>query len=73
MRLRIGAVADDDLTLVRGSSTSAISTFGGYSSVEIDPVSVNASCPAGVTALTAQEYFTSSGSWTTRLAETAFC
>jgi hypothetical protein len=66
-------LAGDDLTLVRGSSTSTISTFGGYSSVEIDPVSVNASCPSGATALTAQEYFTSSGSWTTRLAETAFC
>jgi len=62
-----------DLTLVRGSSTSAISTFGGYSSVEADPVSNPSGCPAGETALTAQEYFTSSGTWTTRLAETTFC
>ena len=62
-----------DLTLVRGSSTSTISTFGGYSSAEVDPVSNPAGCPAGETALTAQEYFTSSGTWTTRLAETTFC
>jgi hypothetical protein len=62
-----------DLTLVRGSSTSAISTFGGYSSAEIDPVSNPSGCPAGETALTAQEYFTGSGTWTTRLAETTFC
>ena len=62
-----------DLTLVRGSSTSTISTFGGYSSAEVDPVSNPSGCPAGETALTAQEYFTSSGTWTTRLAETTFC
>ena len=29
----------------------------------------NAGCPAGETALPTQEYFTASGSWTTRLAE----
>lgn len=63
----------DDLTLVIGSSTSAISTFGAYSSAEIDPVALSSTCPAGLTALTAQEYFTSSGSWTTRLARTTFC
>jgi hypothetical protein len=62
----------DDLTLVTGSSTGSITTFGGYSSTEIDP-SGTSSCPAGLTALTAQEYFTSSGSWTTRLARTTFC
>jgi hypothetical protein len=66
-------LAGDDLTLVRGSSTSTISTFGGYSSAGVDPVSNPAGCPAGETALTAQEYFTSSGTWTTRLAETTFC
>jgi hypothetical protein len=63
----------NDLTLVTGSSTATISTFGGYSSAAIDPVSNPASCPAGETALTAQEYFTASGTWTTRLAETTFC
>lgn len=61
-----------DLTLVTGSSTSAISTFGGYSSAEIDP-SGTSGCPAGLTALTAQEYFTSTGTWTTQLARTTFC
>ncbi len=65
-------LAGADLTLVRGSSTSSIATFGGYSSAEIDPAA-SPGCPAGETALTAQEYFTSSGSWTTRLAETTFC
>ncbi len=64
---------DADLTLVTGSSTSSISTFGGYSSAEVDPAALNSSCPAGLTALTAQEYFTSTGSWTTQLARTTFC
>jgi hypothetical protein len=62
-----------DLTLVTGSSTSSISTFGGYSSTEVDPAALNSSCPAGLTALTSQEYFTSTGSWTTQLARTTFC
>jgi len=69
----IPQLADADLTLVRGSSTASIATFGGYSSTEVDPVSNPSGCPAGETALTAQEYFTSSGSWATRLAETTFC
>src|SRR6266702_193156 len=63
----VPVLAGADLTLVRGSSTSAIATFGGYSSAAIDPAATG-SCPAGETALTAQEYFTASGSWTTRLA-----
>ncbi len=63
----------NDLTLITGSSTSSISSFGAYSSAEIDPVALSPSCPAGLTALTAQEYFTSTGSWTTRLARTTFC
>lgn len=62
-----------DLPLARGSSTSTISTFGGYSSVAIDPAPLASNCPAGLTALTAQEFFTSSGTWTTELAETTFC
>ncbi|SRR6266487_174276 len=62
----------NDLTLVTGFSTSSISSFGAYSSAEIDPVGTF-SCPAGLTALTAQEYFTSSGTWTTQLARTTFC
>jgi hypothetical protein len=61
-----------DLTLVTGSSTSTISTFGAYSSVEVDPVG-STGCAAGLTALTAQEYFTAGGQWTTRLGRTTFC
>jgi hypothetical protein len=65
-------LAAADLPLARGVSTSVTSAFGGYSSVAIDPVA-HGSCPAGLTALTAQEYFTSGGSWATWLAETTFC
>jgi hypothetical protein len=65
-------LAGVDLTLVSGSSTATISTFGSYSSAEVDPVA-QGTCPAGETALTAQEYFTGSGSWTTQLARTTFC
>ncbi len=61
-----------DLTLVTGVSTTSISTFGAYSSTEVDP-SGTSSCPAGLTALSAQEYFSSASQWSTRLAETAFC
>jgi hypothetical protein len=66
-------LAGNDLTLVTGSSTSSIASFGGYSSTEVDPVAQSSSCPAGLTALSAQEYFTGSGSWTTQLARTTFC
>jgi hypothetical protein len=69
----VPTLAEADLTLVTGSSTSTISAFGGYSSVEADPVSNPSGCPPGETALTAQEYFAPDGSWTTRLAETTFC
>jgi hypothetical protein len=65
-------LAGVDLTLVSGSSTASIATFGGYSSAEVDPAA-QGSCPAGETALTANEYFTNSGSWTTQLARTTFC
>ncbi|HLX51771.1 MAG TPA: hypothetical protein VKS82_25875 [Streptosporangiaceae bacterium] len=65
-------LAGADLTLVTGSSTSSISTFGSYSSAEVDSFA-QGSCPAGETALTAQEYFTGSGSWATQLARTTFC
>lgn len=61
-----------DLTLVSGFPTSTDSGFGRYSSAAIDPAGT-ASCPAGLTALTAQEYFNSAGLWTTRLARTTFC
>jgi hypothetical protein len=62
----------NDLTLVRGSSTAAISTFGAYSSVEIDPVGTS-TCAAGMTALSVQEFFSANGQWATELARTTFC
>jgi len=61
-----------DLTMVTGVSATSITTFGAYSSMEIDP-SGTSSCPAGLTALSAQEYFSSATQWSTRLAETTFC
>ncbi|HEU5332281.1 MAG TPA: hypothetical protein VFU73_05950 [Actinocrinis sp.] len=65
-------LAEVDLTLVSGSPTASNSSFGRYSSAAIDPAGTS-SCPAGLTALTAQEYFTSGGLWTTELARTTFC
>jgi hypothetical protein len=62
----------NDLTLVTGSSTSIDSGFGRYSSAQIDPAGTS-SCAAGLTALTAQEYFTAAGLWTTDLERTTFC
>lgn len=70
-----GGVPDligSDLTLVTGASTTSISTFGAYSSVEVDP-SGTSTCAAGLTALSAQEYFTSATQWGTLLARTTFC
>lgn len=70
-----GGVPDligSDLTLVTGASTTSISTFGAYSSVEVDP-SGTSTCAAGLTALSAQEYFTSASQWGTLLARTTFC
>jgi len=64
-------LAGQDLTLVTGSITTTHSGFGRYSSVAIDPASTS-SCPAGFTALTAQQFFTS-GQWSTDLARTTFC
>ena len=65
-------LAEVDLTMVSGSPTASNSSFGRYSSAAIDP-SGTSSCPAGLTALTAQEYFTPAGLWTTELARTTFC
>jgi hypothetical protein len=66
-------LAGSDLTLVTGASATSITTFGAYSSVEVDPVASSSSCPAGLTALSAQEYFTSASQWATVLARTSFC
>lgn len=64
-------LAGVDLTLVNGSATTTNTEFGRYSSVAIDP-SGTSSCPAGLTALSAQEFF-SGNQWTTELARTTFC
>ena len=65
-------LAGTDLTLKTGTSATSITSFGAYSSVEIDPSS-SSSCPAGLTALSAQEYFSSASQWATQLATTTFC
>lgn len=62
-----------DHTLINGSSTSSNFRFGDFSSVEVDPTAISGTCPAGRTAVTNQEYFTSNGQWATRLARTSFC
>ena len=61
-----------DLTLATGVSATSASTFGAYSSVAVDP-SGTSTCAAGLTALSAQEYFTSASQWGTLLARTSFC
>ena len=62
-----------DRVLTNGSPTSSNFRFGDYSSVEVDPTAASGTCPAGRTAVTNQEYFTSNGQWSTRLARTSFC
>jgi hypothetical protein len=66
-------LAGTELTLVTGVSATSITTFGAYSSVEVDPVASSSSCPAGLTALSGQEYFGSASQWATVLARTSFC
>lgn len=66
----IPALIATDLTLVTGSNT-ANTRFGDYSSVHVDPVAASGTCPAGSTALVAQQYFVG-GSWATRLARVSF-
>lgn len=61
------------LVLVNGSSTSSNSRFGDMSSVAIDPTAASGTCPAGRTAVTANEYFQPNGQWITRLARLSFC
>src|SRR5262249_11051545 len=51
-----------DVTMVTGGSTNSL-RFGDYSSVAVDPAVADGSC-----AITAQQYFTSTGDWTTRVA-----
>jgi hypothetical protein len=53
--------------LVNGGTTTE-TRFGDFSSVSIDP-----SVPAGGCAWTTQQYFTSTGDWTSRLARVGAC
>jgi hypothetical protein len=62
-----------DLPLITGFSTSSNFRFGDFSSVAADPVAASPTCPAGLTAVTAQQYFTSNGHWATSIASSSFC
>lgn len=59
--------------LVNGSPTSSNFRFGDYSSVSVDPTAASSTCPAGRTAVTAQQYFTGNGQWATRIGRLSFC
>ncbi|BCL15901.1 hypothetical protein GCM10017556_36400 [Micromonospora sagamiensis] len=67
----VPALTNTDVTLVVGSNTISNTRFGDYSSVHVDPVAASASCPAGRTALLAQQYFVG-GTWATRLVRISF-
>lgn len=60
------------LDIVTGTSASTTTSFGDYSSVQIDPTGT-ADCPAGRVAVVAQEYFGAGGGWRTRIARLGFC
>lgn len=55
------------VVLVNGSITGE-TRFGDFSSVAIDPTNVNGSC-----AVTANQFFQSDGTWTTRIARVGTC
>ena len=65
------ALVATDLTLATGSNTTTNTRFGDYSSVHVDPAAASGTCPAGNTALVAQQYFVG-GNWATRLARVSF-
>jgi hypothetical protein len=67
----IPALIGTDITLVTGTATTTNTRFGDYSSVHVDPVAASGTCPAGSTALLAQQYFVA-GNWATRLARVSF-
>jgi len=58
-------------TLATGGVTTE-TRFGDFSSVQIDPY-VSGTCPAGRSALIANEEFTSTGNWQMRDARVGFC
>ena len=55
-------------TVLINDAVTGQTRFGDYSSVAIDP-----SVPAGSCAVTAQQYFTTGGTWRTRLARVGTC
>ena len=59
--------------LINGFSTTTNTRFGDFSSVAIDPAAASATCPAGRTAVVAQQVFQSNGQWITRIARVSFC
>jgi hypothetical protein len=67
----VPALIATDITLVIGTMTTNNTRFGDYSSVHIDP-SATGTCPAGQTALTAQQYFLNNTNWATRLSRVSF-
>jgi hypothetical protein len=69
----VPALIGTNSDLVIGSSTSSNRRFGDLSSVTIDPSDASASCPAGRTAVIAQQYFSSNGQWATRIGRISFC
>ncbi|MFL6128898.1 MAG: hypothetical protein ACJ73E_07515 [Mycobacteriales bacterium] len=69
----VPALIGTGLVLATGSSTSSNTRFGDLSSVAIDPTAASPTCPAGRTAVTAQEIFQSNGQWITRIGRLSFC
>ncbi len=67
----VPALIGTDITLVIGTLTTTNTRFGDYSSVHIDPSAIG-TCPAGQTALIAQQFFLNNTNWETRLARVSF-
>ncbi|WP_117213450.1 hypothetical protein [Allorhizocola rhizosphaerae] len=68
----VPALIGTDLTLVVGTLTTNNTRFGDYSSVHLDPSPASGTCPAGRTALVAQQFFLGNTNWATRLARISF-
>jgi hypothetical protein len=66
------ALIGTDITLAIGTMTTNNTRFGDYSSVHIDPSAATGTCPAGQTALIAQQYFLNNTNWATRLSRVSF-
>jgi hypothetical protein len=66
----VPALIAGDMTLVKGSASTAGATFGGDSTVHIDSAPVGP--PAARTAVLAQQHFVSGTEWATRFARISF-